>query len=113
VTRLTWYVWGGESVIAEYRTNGWGGAGDALVWQKSYIYAGSRLLSTYTNNQSGGETQEFHHPDRLGTKLVTNNQANTAFEQSTLPFGTALDAEASGTGLLFNLRFNFNRIRFW
>lgn len=39
----------------------------------------------------------FQHPDRLGTKVITNNQAKTSFEQSTLPFGTALDVETSGT----------------
>ena len=68
-----------------------------MVWQKSYIYAGDSLLSTFTNNGAGGETLEFQHPDRLGTKLVTNPAANSSFEQATLPFGTSLDAETSGT----------------
>ena len=45
---------------------------------------------------AGGEALEFHHPDRLGTRLVTNNAANTSFEQSTLPFGTALPSESTG-----------------
>ena len=49
-----------------------------------------------TNNGAGGEALEFHHPDRLGTRLVTNNAANTSFEQSTLPFGTALPSESTG-----------------
>ena len=90
---LRWYVWGGESVIAEYSSTSWGGL---YTWVKSYIYAGSRLLSTATNNGAGGETLEFHHPDRLGTRMVTNASMNTSFEQSTLPFGTALPAESSG-----------------
>ena len=51
----------------------------------------------FTSNGSGGEVLEVQHPDRLGTKLVTNNSANTSFEQSTLPFGTSLAAETSGT----------------
>jgi hypothetical protein len=92
------YVCGGNEVIPEYQSQTWGGANDPLVWKKSYIYAGSRLLSTFTNNGSG-ETLEFHHPDRLGTKLVTQNtnaNPNASFEQSTLPFGTALDAESTG-----------------
>lgn len=93
-TEITYYCWGGESVLSEYTTTA---AGTDLNWKKSYVYAGSRLLSTATNNNQGGETTEFHHPDRLGTKLVTNNSANTSFEQSTLPFGTSLDAEAVGT----------------
>ena len=49
-----------------------------------------------TNNGAGGEALEFHHPDRLGTRLVTNNAANTSFEQSTLPFGTAMPSESTG-----------------
>ena len=91
----TLYAWGGASVIAEYAVNAANFA--AVSWRKIYIYAGSRLLSTFTNNGSGGETLEYQHPDRLGTKLITNNTANTSFEQATLPFGTALDAETSGT----------------
>ena len=91
----TFYVWGGSSVLAEYAVNAANFA--AVSWRKIYIYAGSRLLSTFTNNGSGGETLEYQHPDRTGTKLITNNTANTSFEQSTLPFGTSLDAETSGT----------------
>ena len=95
-TDITIYAWGGAAVIAEYATSTTNNQATSQ-WKKSYIYAGSRLLSTITNNGSGGETLEFQHPDRLGTKLITNNTANTSFEQSTLPFGTALDAETSGT----------------
>ena len=91
---VTWYAWAGDSVIAEY-TGGWD-ASAPLNWQKSYIYAGSRLLMTAANNGAGGEALEFHHPDRLGTRLVTNNAANTSFEQSTLPFGTAMPSESTG-----------------
>jgi RHS repeat-associated protein len=90
----TVYAWGGDAVLAEYTVQP---SNVALFdWKKSYVYAGSRLLSTQTNNNQGGEVTEFHHPDRLGTKLVTNNQAYTSFEQATLPFGTSLDAESSG-----------------
>ena len=80
-------------MIAEYNSASWGGA---YTWAKSYIYAGSRLLMTAANNGAGGEALEFHHPDRLGTRMVTNASMNTSFEQSTLPFGTALPAESSG-----------------
>ena len=63
---------------------------------RPHDFAGSRLLSTQTWNGSS-ETTEFHHPDRLGTKLVTNDAANTYYEQSTLPFGTSLESEFIGT----------------
>jgi RHS repeat-associated protein len=90
----TIYAWGGSSVLAEYTAQS---SNVALFnWRKSYFYAGRRLLSTISNNGQGGEVTEFHHPDRLGTKLVTNNSANISFEQSTLPFGTYLSAESSG-----------------
>ncbi|MGI8467429.1 MAG: RHS repeat-associated core domain-containing protein [Pyrinomonadaceae bacterium] len=92
-TQRTYYAWGGSSVIAEYTEPL---AGNTPTYSKSYIYAGSRLLSTFTNN-NGAETLAFQHPDRLGTKLVTNPAANTSFEQATLPFGTSLDAETTGT----------------
>ena len=56
------------------------------------MYVGNRLLSTITKTGST-ETTEYHHPDRLGTKLITNPATNTVKEQGTLPYGTSLDAE--------------------
>jgi len=67
-----------------------------MNWSKSYIFAGSRLLSTITKSGSS-ELTEYHHPDRLGTKLVTDTTANTAKSQSTLPFGTEITAETQAT----------------
>jgi len=67
-----------------------------MNWAKSYIYAGSRLLSTITKSGSS-ELTEYHHPDRLGTKLVTDSTANTAKSQSTLPFGALISAETQAT----------------
>jgi RHS repeat-associated protein len=62
---------------------------------KSYVYLGARLLATIAPN-GASERVEYNHPDKLSTRLVTNNQDTTSFEQVTLPFGTALDAESSG-----------------
>jgi len=67
-----------------------------MNWSKSYIYAGSRLLSTITKSGSS-ELTEYHHPDRLGTKLVTDTTANTAKSQATLPFGALISAETQAT----------------
>jgi RHS repeat-associated protein len=50
-----------------------------------------------TPNGAGGELVQYHHPDRLGTRLVTNAQDSTYFEQVSLPFGTALDSESTGS----------------
>lgn len=65
-------------------------------WSKSYVYLGGRLLATLIPNGSGGEAVQFHHPDRLGTRLITDPSNATSFEQVTLPFGTSLNAESTG-----------------
>jgi RHS repeat-associated protein len=89
----TYYAWAGDSVIVEYSESDTNPS--APVWSKSYVYLGARLLATIA--PSGGiERVEYQHPDRLGTRLVTNNQDTSYTEQVTLPFGTALDAESSG-----------------
>ena len=67
------------------------------TWTKSYVYLGGGLLSTATSNGQGGENIEFNHPDRLGTRTITNQAAGTSNEQAALPFGTALNAESTRT----------------
>ena len=65
-------------------------------WIKSYVYFGARLLATLEPN-GASEKVQYHHPDRLGTRLVSNASDTTVIEQATLPYGTALDAESTGT----------------
>jgi RHS repeat-associated protein len=48
-------------------------------------------------NGNGGEFTQYHHPDRLGTRLITNSVDTTVQEQVELPYGTALDAESTGS----------------
>jgi RHS repeat-associated protein len=92
-TTKTYYVWEGDSVITEYTDP----SGAAMPqWSKNYIYFGSRLLATQEPIAAGGELVSYHHADRLGTRLVTNNADNSFFQQVGLPFGTALDAESTG-----------------
>jgi RHS repeat-associated protein len=88
-----YYAWAGDSVIAEYEETA--AAPTTPRWVKSYVYLGARLLATIAPN-GASERVEYQHPDRLGTRLVTNSQDTTSFEQAALPFGTALDAESSG-----------------
>ena len=84
----TFYAWEGGQVIAEYS----GVGANGLSWNKHYVYLGGRLLATL----SGSGTQ-YYHPDRLGTRLVTDGATGTVTtEQVNLPFGTALGAESSG-----------------
>jgi RHS repeat-associated protein len=90
----TYYIWNGDAVIAEYIETQ--SAPTAPQWSKSYIFLGARLLSTSTPNVSGGEVTQYHHPDRLGTRLISNAADTNVQEQATLPFGTALDSESTG-----------------
>lgn len=92
-TDKTYYLWEGDSVVAEYVEQT---SATMPKWAKNYIYIGGRLLAT-EEPSGGGEIVRYHHPDRLGTRLVTNNLDTTSFQQSNLPFGTALDAESTST----------------
>ncbi|MGH9929017.1 MAG: RHS repeat-associated core domain-containing protein [Pyrinomonadaceae bacterium] len=88
-----YYAGDGGLVRAEYTESG---ASTTPAWSRSYVYLEARLLSTLAPNGSGGEVVQYHHPDRLGTRLVTNAQDTGSFEQVTLPFGTALANESTG-----------------
>src|SRR6266511_2035795 len=53
----------------------------------------------YSQTAAAAKTVQYHHPDRLGTRLVTGTDGSgnpTSFEQVTLPFGTALVNESTG-----------------
>src|SRR6185503_12014229 len=89
----TYYAADDGAVIAEFTESG---AGTIPYWSKSYVYMGARLLSTLSPNGGGGANVDYHHPDRLGTRVVSNAQNTTSFEQVTLPFGTALSSESTG-----------------
>jgi RHS repeat-associated protein len=89
----TYYAWSDGEVIAEY-------AEDAATpttpqWTKSNVYLGNRLLATIEPN-GAGQFVQYHHPDRLGTRLLTNASNTTVQEQVGLPYGTALEAESTG-----------------
>ena len=90
----TYYSADDGSVLAEYTESG---AGTIPYWSKSYVYIGARLLSTLSPNGGGGANVDYHHPDRLGTRIVSNAQNTNSFEQVTLPFGTALTSESTGS----------------
>jgi len=89
----TYYAGEGGTILSEYVESG---ASTTPGWSKSYVYLGGRLLSEVTPN-GGGESVQYHHPDRLGTRVVTNPSTGSSFEQVALPFGTALAAESTGS----------------
>jgi RHS repeat-associated protein len=71
------------------------GGSTTPAWSKSYVFLGSRVVSTMTPN-GGSEAAQYHHPDRLGTRVVTTPATGQSFEQVHLPFGTALPSESTG-----------------
>ena len=60
-----------------------------MVWTKSYVYLGGRLLAT--DSTTG---VQYHHPDRLGTRLVTNTSGAVVSENINLPFGATISGES-------------------
>jgi RHS repeat-associated protein len=78
----TYYARAGGQIIAEYEASG----ANALVWKMSYVYMGGKLLAT-----EQAEGIRYHHPDQLGTPLVTDASDGAVIsEQLTMPFGTQL-----------------------
>ncbi len=85
----TYYAWEGDQVIGEFSAAGASG----LSWNKNYVYLSGRLLTTITPSST-----QYHHPDRLGTRLITDATTGAVTtEQANLPFGTPLAVESSGT----------------
>jgi RHS repeat-associated protein len=82
----TYCLWDRGKIVAEYAQV----TATELAWTRSRFYLGSRILASFMPAQPGqsGEAVYYHHPDRLGTCLITNNADNTFWEQATLPFGT-------------------------
>jgi RHS repeat-associated protein len=76
----TYYAWAGGQISAEYEASGT----NALMWKMSYVYMGGKLLAT-----DQAEGIRYHHPDTLGTRLVTDASDGAVIsEQLTMPFGT-------------------------
>ena len=86
----TYFARDGNTALAEYTESG---ASTTPIWSRSYVYLGPRLLSTLTSDGNGGEVIQHYHPDRLGTRMITNPVTGTASEQATLPFGTVINSE--------------------
>lgn len=79
--RSTYYAWGSNQVLAEFTSEP--ATGDQISWARNYAYLGDRLLAT----QSPAGTR-FHHPDRLGTRLITDATGAVVSQQDPFAFGT-------------------------
>ncbi len=91
-TRTYYILNGGEVVgdLSETQTS----TGTRRVG-RSYTYFAGRALATVTATGSvfplSVKPAQFHHPDQLGTQLITSPSSTSAVRQDTLPFGTALE----------------------
>ncbi|MFN7928342.1 MAG: RHS repeat-associated core domain-containing protein [Blastocatellia bacterium] len=92
-SNTTLYTWEGGSVIAEYN-----GAGTGMTWTKSYVYLGARLLAVESPLSVNSTEIQYQHPDRLGTRLVTNTAGGIVSENIGLPFGNIIAGESTNIG---------------
>ncbi len=88
----TYFVLAGDVVLTEYTETP--STPTTPGWSRNYLYLEGQLLATQDKN-GAAELIEFHHPDRLGTRLVTRPDG-TWYEQVTLPFGVPISAESNG-----------------
>jgi RHS repeat-associated protein len=87
-TTQIYSIWDGDREVGEYSP-----AGNALLVSGERIYLGSRLLATIASRLSGTLVY-YHHPDRLGSRLITTDPYSTTIANVTLPFGTVISAES-------------------
>jgi RHS repeat-associated protein len=88
----TYYVSAGDVVLTEYTETP--STATTPGWSRNYVYLEGQLLATQDKNGTA-EQIEFHHHDRLGTRLVTRPDG-TWYEQVTLPFGVPITTESNG-----------------
>jgi RHS repeat-associated protein len=88
----TYYVWSAGAVIAEFVEHDT--TPNQLRWSKNYVYFDGSLLAVQSAEGGDAEYLEFHHPDRLGSRLISSPTRGDQFEQTTLPFGNTFGAES-------------------
>ena len=85
---VTYYVWSGDQVIAEYVDNDPDGAHD-LRWTRHNFFLGERVVATRLRAETGVVDSEltYQHPGRAGTRFTTSSES----DQDVLvwPYGTA------------------------
>ena len=88
----TYFVRSGGAVLAEYTQANGGSA----IPSKQYVRLNGRLVAALTPS-GGSDTIEWYHSDRLGVRLIATSTTTPPKEQVTLPFGTSLPSESSGS----------------
>ncbi|WP_165554444.1 RHS repeat domain-containing protein [Kribbella capetownensis] len=94
------YIWRAETVLTEYEQTS-----RQPRWSRALVYLGQRLLCTHTRVDAirgspagrpangAGELVRYHHPGRLGTRLITTPETGEIAELVTLPYGTRLHGD--------------------
>jgi RHS repeat-associated protein len=85
---VTYYVWSGDQVIAEYVDKDPDGQHD-VEWTRNYMFLGQRLLANRRRSGTSliDSVLTFEHPDRIGTRFLTGPEGNQ--DILVLPYGTA------------------------
>jgi YD repeat-containing protein len=65
VQARTYYAWSGDQVLGEYVELSAFQRPIGIIFSKSYVYLGERLLAKLVLNSSGGRELTFHHPGYL------------------------------------------------
>ena len=89
----TTYAWSGDRLLAEYDRV----SGTAPIpprWARSNVYLGERPIAVLTQ-EAAGKVARYLHPDRVGTRLITEAATPTVHDQQMLPFGDSLDGSAT------------------
>ncbi len=93
---VTYYVWSGNSVIAEYINQE--PTHDELYWLSTSLFLGSRLLARrYRGDQGYADSRlQYEHPDQTGTRYVTGLNGSNR-DELVLPYGTPLDPSSNAS----------------
>jgi RHS repeat-associated protein len=85
---ITYYVWSGDQVIAEYVDYDPSGPHD-LRWARNYFYFGQRVLASRRRADTGfaDSALAYEHPDRVGTRFITSPEGSG--DVLVLPYGAA------------------------
>ncbi|MGH3844217.1 MAG: RHS repeat-associated core domain-containing protein [Pseudonocardiaceae bacterium] len=94
------YIWRAETVLTEYEQTS-----RRPRWSRALVYLDQRLLCTHTRvdaarrppaarpARDSNELIRYHHPGRLGTRLITTPENGEVAELVTLPYGTLLHGD--------------------
>ena len=90
------YVWNGNTVIAEYQQTANCGHTVAVDQELCLRW---RSLALHAVPDASGTTElvQYHHPDRISTRLITTANSNDVVRLETMPYGTLAPGASAGS----------------